>query len=90
MLVSLPDFRSEMADSREALGSMCLAIRRLSKGVYHFSLPCKLPLLFLDRVREGRLHLLIRKGLRMRPVEGCLPERAACVCAVRDETAQVR
>jgi hypothetical protein len=28
MLVSLPDFRSEMADSRGALGSMCLAIRR--------------------------------------------------------------
>jgi len=45
-----------MANSNEALGSMCLAFRRLSKGVYHLSPPCKLSRCFLDGVgyRAGK------------------------------------
>jgi hypothetical protein len=44
------------------------ALRATLRRVYHFSPPCNLTRGFLDQVRGGRLHLLIRKGPPRRPV----------------------
>jgi hypothetical protein len=71
MLVTSPDSDSKWRIQSEARVNV-LGDSQAKQGLYHFSPLCKLPRSFLDRVRCGRLHLLIRKRLLGRLVGCCV------------------